>query len=154
MMRLEKTIKWITLLVLGSALVRPVTAAETAWLTDLSKAQAQAKHEKKWVSMDFNGSDRCPPCKALRKNVLTSPEFIQYAKTNLVLVDVDFPKFTPQSEEQKKANERLCEQYKVEGFPTIVVLNSDGKELTKRSGYYVSSPKDFLADLEKLRKQQ
>src|SRR5215831_6755844 len=114
------TMKKIALCLVACWAVWQVSAEEGAWLTDLSKAQSQAKNEKKWVLMDFNGSDWCPPCKALRKNVLSSPEFIQYAKTNLVLVDVDFPKFTPQSEEQKKANERLSEHYKVEGLPTIV----------------------------------
>ncbi len=127
--------------------------AEDLWLTDLAKAKAQAKSEKKMVLMDFNGSDWCPPCKALRKNVLSSPEFIQYAKQNLVLVDVDFPRHKTVSEELKKANEQLSDQYKVEGFPTIVVLSSDGKELTKRVGYDGESPKDFITELDKLKKQ-
>jgi thioredoxin-related protein len=85
--------------------------------------------------------------------VLSSPEFIQYAKENLVLVDVDFPRHKTLSEELKKANEQLSEQFKIEAFPTIVVLNSDGKELTKRTGYDGESPKDFIAELNKLKKQ-
>jgi protein disulfide-isomerase len=128
-------------------------SAEEAWMTDLAKAQAKAKSEKKMVLMDFNGSDWCPPCRALRKNVLSSPEFIQYAKENLVLVDVDFPRHKTLSEELKKANEQLSEQFKIEAFPTIVVLNSEGKELTKRTGYDGESPKDFIAELTKLKKQ-
>src|SRR5690242_18904613 len=108
---------------------------EENWLTDLSNAQSIAKDQKKWVLMNFNGSDWCPPCKALRKNVLSSPEFIDYAKTNLVLVDVDFPTHKTQPEELKKANEALSKKYNVEGYPTIVILNSDGKELTKKEGY-------------------
>ena len=65
------------------------SAAE--WLTDLPKALDKAKAENKMVLMDFTGSDWCPPCKALHKTVLTSPEFEAYAQTNLVLVEVDFP---------------------------------------------------------------
>ena len=41
-----------------------VQAADDLWLTDLPKAQAQAKAENKLVLIDFNGSDWCPPCKA------------------------------------------------------------------------------------------
>ena len=144
--------KKITLCLLACWAVCQVSAEE-AWLTDLAKAQAKAKSEKKMVLMDFNGSDWCPPCRALRKNVLSSPEFIQYAKENLVLVDVDFPRHKTLSEELKKANEQLSEQFKIEAFPTIVVLSSDGKELTKRTGYDGESPKDFIAELNKLKKQ-
>lgn len=123
--------------------------AEDLWLTDAAKAQQKAKQEKKLVLMDFNGSDWCPPCKALRKNVLSSPEFIEYAKKNLVLLDVDFPKQKAQSEETKKANQALAEKYKVEGFPTVILLNADGKELKKSVGYGGQDAKDFIAELDK-----
>src|SRR5437879_8893434 len=102
-------------------------AGAQEWLTDLSKAQAQAKRENKLVLMDFNGSDWCPPCKALRKNVLSAQEFLNFAKTNLILVDVDFPRRTSQPEQLKKANQALSEKFGVNGFPTIVVLSSEGK---------------------------
>ncbi len=128
-------------------------AEEGQWLTDLSKAQSQAKAEKKLVLMDFNGSDWCPPCKALRKNVFSSSEFTEYAKKNLILVDVDFPRHKQQPAEQKKANEALAQKYQVEGFPTVVVLSPDGKEMKKQVGYDGETPKDFIASLEKLRKQ-
>src|SRR5438552_12616557 len=91
-----------------------LAAAEGEWLTDLPKAQAQAKAEKKLVLMDFTGSDWCPPCKALHKNVLTSPEFEAYAKTNLVLVVVDFPRSKSQSEELKKSNDELKDKFNIE----------------------------------------
>ena len=71
----------------------------------------KAKAEKKMVLMDFTGSDWCPPCKALHKNVLTSPEFEAYADKNLVLVEVDFPRTKPQTEELKAANKALAEKY-------------------------------------------
>jgi thioredoxin-related protein len=150
--RRKKSMKKITLFAFACWAAWQVSAAEEDWLTDLPKAQAKARSENKMVLMDFNGSDWCPPCKALRKNVLSSPEFVQYAKKNLVLVDVDFPRHKTQSEELKKANEQLSEQYKVEGFPTVVVLSSEGKELTKKVGYDGESPKDFIAELEKLKK--
>ena len=129
------------------------SAADDLWLTDLAKAQATAKAENKMVLMDFNGSDWCPPCKALRKNVLSSQEFIEYAKKNLVLVDVDFPHNKEQSAELKKANQALGEKYGVDGLPTVIVLSSDGKELNKKIGYSGQATKEFIADLEKLKKQ-
>jgi thiol:disulfide interchange protein len=129
-----------------------VHAADALWLTDLAKAQAKAKAENKLVLMDFNGSDWCPPCKALRKNVLSTQEFVDYAKKNLVLVDVDFP-HTEQDPALKKANQALGEKYGIEGLPTVIVLSSDGKQLKKNVGYSGAGTKEFIADLEKLKKQ-
>jgi protein disulfide-isomerase len=146
--------KKIALCLLASWAVWQVTAAEEGdWLTDFSKAQARAKAEKKMVLMDFNGSDWCPPCKALRKNVLDSQEFKNFAKDNLVLVDVDFPHHKQQSEQMKKTNEELSQKFSIEGFPTVVVLSSDGKELKKVVGYDGESAKEFVAELQKLKSQ-
>ena len=129
-----------------------VSAAEDIWLTDLSKAQAQAKTEHKIILMDFNGSDWCPPCKALRKNVFSSPEFIEYAKKNVVLVDVDFPRHKELEKAQKDANEALAKKFGVEAFPTVVVLDDNGKQLKKAEGYDGQTAKEFIAELQKLPK--
>ncbi len=133
------------------AVMVAVAGDSSAWLTDLPKAQEQAKAEKKLVLMDFTGSDWCPPCKALYKNVLSQPEFLEYAKKHLVLVEVDFPNKKPQSEELKKANAALQEKFKIEAYPTIVVLNSEGKEIHRKSGYGGATVKEFIASLEKLK---
>ena len=133
-------------------LTQAAWADEPQWLTDLAKAQAQAKAQNKMVLMDFNGSDWCPPCKALRKQVFSSEEFAKYAKDNLVLVDVDFPRHKEQPSSQKKANEALAEKFNVEGFPTVIVLSSEGKQLDKTVGYDEERPKEFIARLEKLKK--
>ena len=137
---------------LASAALFPASAAEGEWLTDLTKAKAKAKAENKLVLMDFTGSDYCPPCKALFKNVFSSKEFVEYARKNLVLVEVDFPVSKKQSEALQKANAELQTQFKVDGYPTIIVLDSKGKELSRDSGYDGEKPKEFIAKLEALKK--
>jgi len=127
-------------------------AAEAQWLTDLPKAQEQAKAEKKLVLMDFTGSDWCSWCIQLKKEVFKTKEFADYAGKNLVLVEVDFPQRKKQSAEQKKANEALSEKFKIDGYPTVVVLDSEGKEIG-RLGYDEGGPKPFIVQLEKLRKK-
>jgi protein disulfide-isomerase len=139
-------------LISGCVLANAI-ADEAGWLTDLPKAQAKAKAENKLVLMDFNGSDWCPPCKALRKNVLSSKEFVDYAKDKLILVDVDFPRSIKQPEELQKANAELAKKFGIDGYPTIIVLGSDGKELKRDVGYGGQSTKEFIADLEKARKK-
>ena len=126
-------------------------AAELDWQTDLPKAQAQAKKEGKIVLLDFTGSDWCGWCKKLHAEVFSKSEFEEYAKKNLVLVTVDFPRFKKLSDDQQKANNALQEKYKIEGYPTIIVLDAEGKQIGQQG--YMSSPKPFIDGLEKMKKK-
>ena len=134
-------------LLAGMALLR-AGAEELTWLTDVPKAVAQAKEEKKLVMLDFTGSDWCGWCIKLHKEVFSKPEFAEYAKKNLVLVELDFPHGKKQSDELKKANEALMTKYKIEGFPTIIVLNAEGKKVGE-TGYVAGGPKAWLEEFAK-----
>ena len=127
-----------------------VNAAASEWLTDLPEAQARAKTEKKMVLLDFTGSDWCGWCIKLHNEVFSKPEFAEYAKKNLVLVEVDFPRKKKLSAEQKKANDALQQKYRIDGYPTIIVLNGEGKKIGEL-GYMPGGPKAFIAELEKVR---
>ena len=130
-----------------------VAAAEGEWMTDLVKAQEKAKAEKKLVLVDFTGSDWCPPCRALHKNVFSSSEFDEFAKKNLVLVEVDFPRKKEQSEQLKKANRELAKKHEIDGYPTVIIFDSNGKQLDKKVGYSGASAKDYVAQLQKIKER-
>jgi thioredoxin-related protein len=127
-----------------------IKAAELDWQTDLPKAQAQAKTEKKLVMLDFTGSDWCGWCVKLNKDVFSKPEFVEYAKKNLVAVEVDFPNKKKLSPAQKQANDALAKKYEIKGYPTIIVLDSDGKKVGELG--YEPNPTAFIAKLPKSKK--
>jgi len=129
------------------------SAAEPEWLTDLPAAQAKARAENKMVLMDFTGSDWCGWCIKFKKEALDTPEFKDYAAKNLVLVEVDFPNKKPQSAELKKANAVLGKKYSVEGYPTFVALDKDGREIGRQVGYREGGPKAFISELEGFKKK-
>jgi len=129
-----------------------LNAADGDWLTDMPKALAQAKQEKKMVLVDFTGSDWCGWCIKFKKEVLSTPEFADYAKKNLVLVELDFPKRKPQDDALKAANKKLKEKYEVRGFPTLLLLKSSGREVWRQVGYLEGGPKAFIAAIEKNKK--
>ena len=128
-------------------------AAEGEWMTDLAKAQEKAKAEKKLVLVDFTGSDWCPPCIQLHKNVFSSNEFKEFAKKNLVLVEVDFPRRKEQPEPLKKANRELAKKYDIDGYPTVIVFDSNGKQLKRSVGNAGLSAKAYVEDLAKLKEK-
>ena len=115
------------------------------WGTDLPAALDQARSENKCVLMDFTGSDWCPWCMKLDQEVFSSPQFAAFARNKLVLVRVDFPHNMPQSDELRRANANLASRFKVDSYPTCILLNSSGKELRRENGYVPGGPVEFTA---------
>ncbi len=124
------------------------TAGE--WQTDYAKALATAKEQNKQVLLDFTGSDWCGPCIELGKRVFSQAEFHKYAEKNLIFVEVDYPQRKKQSPELKSQNEKLAKQYGIDekGYPTIVLLDPNGKTVREFSGYSGEGVADIIAWIE------
>ena len=139
------------LLAAGIFLATVVRASD--WQTDYEHALATAKAARKCVLLDFTGSDWCGPCIEMRKEVFSQTAFLNFAKANLVLVEVDYPRRKVLPEKVKKQNQLLLHQYSIErsGYPTVVLLDPDGKILGQLEGYAGERPADIIAWIEKLR---
>ena len=122
-------------------------AAESVWTTDLPAARQRASAERKHLLLDFTGSDWCGWCIKMKRETLSKKAFLEYAAKNLVLVELDFPERKRQSEAVRKANEAHRVHFKVESYPTLILLDPDGKELG-RTEYVAGGPDAFMARLE------
>jgi len=121
-----------------------VSVRANGWGDNYQAALATAAKEKKNVLLDFTGSDWCGWCMKLKKEAFDQPQFKDYADKNLVLVEVDFPQGKTLAPAVKKQNDQLQEQYQVQGFPTLVLLNPQGKIIKQQSGYIPGGPKGFI----------
>jgi len=133
---------------------QPQTRQKTAdpvWLTSMSQAQETARKENKVIFADFTGSDWCPWCVRLHDEVLDQAEFKEYAAKNLVLLLVDFPRKKGQTKEQRQANNELAQKYGIEGFPTILILDANGKVLAK-TGYRRGGASAYVEHLKNILK--
>jgi len=140
----------ISSLVLSAAFtLLPTAVHATEWLTDLPAAQAQAAAENKLVLLDFTGSDWCGWCIRLKAEVFSQKEFEAFAQDNLVLVELDFPHHTAQSAQLKSANEALARQFRIQGLPTIILLDHDGRGIGQL-GYMPGGPGPFIAQINKI----
>ena len=83
------------------------TAQEVTWHTDMTKASEIAINENKPVLMFFTGSDWCGWCKRLQREVLLTKDFEVWAKDNVVLMELDFPKRISQEQSVKAQNYQL-----------------------------------------------
>ena len=125
--------------------------ANVTWLGDLSEAKKEATENHKLILINFSGSDWCGPCIRLRKEILESDAFVNYAADHLVLVRADFPrqKKNQPSKEQVKLNEALADQYNSEGkFPYTLLVDENGKVLRSWDGFPDETPEQFIAQVD------
>ena len=128
----------------------PLFLQAQVWKTDFKQAQTAAVETNSNILLVFEGSDWCAPCIKLEKEILTTPEFEDYASSNFVLVKADFPRrranaLSPEVQEQ---NNQLAEKYNRKGvFPLLIVLDKNGNVL-QETGYKKTTPKEFIKLLE------
>ncbi len=139
-----KAITWLASYTAVALTSSAFASTPEGWSTNLEKAFKQAKSEKKSVLVEFTGSDWCPPCIAMRKNVFSKKEFVTAASKNYILVEIDFPN---NDKEVRKKNEPYALKYNVEGFPTVILFNSEAKEFTRFSAIDYPKTDLFIAHI-------
>lgn len=124
---------------------------ELTWHTDMTKATDISLKEKKPMFLFFTGSDWCGWCIRLQKEVFKTPEFISWAKENVVLVELDFPRNNNQSDAVKMQNAQLQQQLQVRGYPTVWFVSSTKTAEAKVNlaalgnvGYVAGGPSKWL----------
>jgi protein disulfide-isomerase len=124
------------------------------WTMDFEAAKSTAAEKQLPVLINFSGSDWCHWCKLMESNVFATPAWQTYASSNLLMVLIDFPQdesLVP--EKYRERNKELSTQFGVEGFPTFVLLDSDGTtELGKLQAGQEKTPTSFEGEIEGLLK--
>jgi thiol-disulfide isomerase/thioredoxin len=100
-----------------------VKAEPLEWHTDLMKVYEISKKAKKPVFAFFTGSDWCGWCKKLQADVFAKPEFISWAQKNVILLELDYPRFKQLPPELQQQNQSLQQTFQIAGYPTIWMFN-------------------------------
>ncbi len=122
------------------------------WTMDFDAAKKVAAEKKIPLFLNFTGSDWCGWCKLMDRNVFGKPEWQAYAKENLMLVWIDFPSDKTLVPEQFVArNQALQREYGVRGYPTYIILESDGTtKLGQLGASQEATPESFILEVRKL----
>ena len=116
------------------------------FIENFAKAQKEAGELKQPIFALFTGSDWCPWCVKLHDEVLETKEFKKFAEDNLVLFEADFPRTKDQPSDVKKQNKELSSKYGIQGFPTVLVLDAEGKQLGQ-TGYQAGGGEAYVKSL-------
>ena len=121
---------------------------EKIWLTDASQAIEESKLSGKPIFAFFTGKEWCSWCKKLERQVLSKEGFINYAKENLVLLELDFPRGR-RNLPQKQIE--LARKFNIKGYPTVILMDSSTNKIAK-TGYESMSPIQYVDHVKALLK--
>lgn len=105
------------------------TKSEIAWLTDYDAALAQARADGKPVVIDFFAT-WCGPCKMMERDTFTDAN-VQKRVADFVPLKIDVDR-----------QPEIAQRYGIEGLPTTMVVDAEGKPVTTAVGYL--DPERFL----------
>lgn len=163
---MKSYVKFFSLLLLVFTLASTAVAQGTAkatkegWHVYLDKAYKESKKTGKPILANFTGSDWCGWCIRLDKSVFSKPEFKKWAKDNVVLLELDFPRRTKQDSDLRKQNRGLAQAFRVSGYPTVWLFDIDKDDKGEwsisalgKTGYR-KSVGEFTGDLQEMMKQR
>ena len=126
------------------------SAAGEGWSTDYEAAKKDAAASKKSLLIDFTGSDWCGWCIKLNDEVFKHDTFKNGVKDKFVLLELDYPQDkSKQSAALQKQNEELAKKYVIEGFPTILLADEEGRPFAA-TGYEPGGPVEYVKHLDGL----
>jgi len=127
---------------------RQAEDSPATWHDSFEAAKSDSAKSGKPILAVFTGSDWCPPCAKLKKEVFEQEEFKRWASQNASLLEVDFPKRSAQLPTIKKQNSMLAEKYNIQAYPTVLFLTAQGEVLGKLG--YEKDPEVWIESAEEI----
>ncbi len=126
----------------ASVVMQPAKA-NVPWRTDYEQARNDAVRDDQFVLLNFTGSDWCQPCMMLDREIFSEEWFAQFVEGRAALVKLDFPRHKEQSDAERERNEALAREYQIEGFPSIIILDPEGDEVARQTGFQPGAADDY-----------
>lgn len=129
--KFNRTCLALTMLVAVLAIAAQAQAGGSAFQSlSFNDAVAKATKEKKFIFIDFF-TTWCAPCKMMDQGTFPDPKVQKWLTEKAIAVKYDA--------EREIA---LADRFRIESYPTLLFLKSDGSEFDRIGGYV--TPEDFM----------
>jgi thioredoxin-related protein len=133
-----------------SALLSSAPKRRSPWEESENVAKQRASREGKPLLIWFTDSKNSPMCKALAQDLFSTPDFDKWASEKLIRLRIDAnvagssfvnDKDISLGDKESRMVEvrtyatRLKKQYKVLGYPSLILLNPSGEVIGRYRGY-------------------
>jgi protein disulfide-isomerase len=133
---------------------------DLVWYNDLNKAVPISIKNDKPLLLFFTGSDWCGWCMRLKKEVFNYPEFKEWTDSNVVMVELDFPRRKKIDSIILNQNRELARIFGVSGYPTVWLVKPQILESSKvnflklgKLGYVAGGPEKWISVAQKFLNQ-
>ncbi len=116
------------------------------WHREYADALAEARATQKDILIVFTGTDWIEICEKFYNEILSEPEFIDAVSGKFALVKLEYPKDGGLPREEAAQKALLREAYRIKGFPTVVLSDSEGRPYGM-NGYQPVKPKEYAAQI-------
>lgn len=119
------------------------------WTMDYDAALKLAGEKNLPLMLNFTGSDWCHWCQHMDKAVFGQEAWKKFAADNLILVTIDFPEDPKRVPENLvERNAKLKAKYSIQGYPTYMVIDSDGQTVLGQLGADQEiTPDSFIGEI-------
>jgi thioredoxin-related protein len=115
------------------------------WTKNYSDAVELAQSTSKPILILFTGTNWCPACMKLEREVLKNSEFVQGVGQKFVFLKAEFPDYSEKGM-LNSPYKPLFDRYKIDVFPTIVVVDALGEKLFIVN-YQKAGPQAYIHEL-------
>jgi protein disulfide-isomerase len=136
----------LTIFSISCGLVSSNEEPSKLWLTDVNEAIELSKETGKPIFAFFTGKEWCSWCKKLENKILIKEAFITYAKENLILLELDFPRGR-RDLPQEQTN--LARKFRIQGYPTVILMDSETNLLGK-TGFESMTPQQYVENIQRM----
>ncbi len=126
-----------------------LAAKEPPFLDNYDQAMEMAAKSKKTLFMVFLGSDWCPWCQKMNREIFEDPDFLKETENLFVFLRLEYPRSQTLSHDIQTQNERLKNSYRVSRFPTVILVDPKKGEIA-RLGYLPGGGKAYAEELKSL----
>lgn len=111
---------------LGLAGWKMLGASSDGWLHDLDAGVDAADASGKPIFVLYT-ADWCPPCRELKRNVLSDPHIDAFLRQNYVRVKMDLTN-------RRGPDARTASEFGITGIPTVILYDRRGVEIDRVTG--------------------